>query len=261
MDNKNNLILEYIYNYASVFMPLYSYQFINVPTLINNELTRDLLSSLINESNKYKVNINNFYYIGSEFDTNLNESTKLVLYSKEKNSNIEIISLVYRFLSGIGLSNLKLLIPIKSECDVTTLSLLDINYEIKDVKEIQLIDEYTNTTLSRIKDTTASIDIDKLINLIKTYESYIPTKELDVYLVNEVNNDFAYQVLDDLRLSEFSVYLSTDESLIDKLNPKVIISIKESDMSTNFVTVKDNITKETTKVELSDLIDYLNTNI
>ena len=49
--------------------------------------------------------------------------------------------------------------------------------------------------------------------------------------------------------------------LVDKLNPKFVLIIGEDERVNDYITVKDNITKEETKVKASDLIDYLNTNI
>ena len=87
--------------------------------------------------------------------------------------------------------------------------------------------------------------------------------ELDVFIIQNDDYVFTSQIIDDLRLSEFSVetnYLSTfeeTEELINNLNPKFILTIENND----YLIIEDFITKEKTKVKTSDLIDYLNTNI
>ena len=87
--------------------------------------------------------------------------------------------------------------------------------------------------------------------------------ELDVFVIQNDDYVFTSQIIDDLRLSEFSVetnYLSTLEEtkeLINNLNPKFILTIENND----YLIIEDFITKEKTKVKTSDLIDYLNTNI
>ena len=113
-----------------------------------------------------------------------------------------------------------------------------------------------------------AMGIERIIILLKELECYVPDKELDVFVMNLDNTNYAFQIIDDLRLSEFSV--ETDYTgknmkgmwkLVDKLNPKFVLIIGEDERVSNYITVKDNITKEETKVKTSDLIDYLNTNI
>lgn len=113
-----------------------------------------------------------------------------------------------------------------------------------------------------------AMGIERIIILLKELGCYVPDRELDVFVMNLDNTNYAFQIIDDLRLSEFSV--ETDYTgknmkgmwkLVDKLNPKFVLIIGEDERVSNYITVKDNITKEETKVKTSDLIDYLNTNI
>lgn len=113
-----------------------------------------------------------------------------------------------------------------------------------------------------------AMGIERIIILLKELECYVPDRELDVFVMNLDNTSYAFQIIDDLRLSEFSV--ETDYTgknmkgmwkLVDKLNPKFVLIIGEDERVNDCITVKDNITKEETKVKTSDLIDYLNTNI
>ena len=113
-----------------------------------------------------------------------------------------------------------------------------------------------------------AMGIERIIILLKELECYVPDRELDVFVMNLDDTNYAFQIIDDLRLSEFSV--ETDYTgknmkgmwkLVDKLNPKFVLIIGEDERVNDYITVKDNITKEETKVKTSDLIDYLNTNI
>lgn len=113
-----------------------------------------------------------------------------------------------------------------------------------------------------------AMGIERIIILLKELECYVPDRELDVFVMNLDNTNYAFQIIDDLRLSEFSV--ETDYTgknmkgmwkLVDKLNPKFVLIIGEDERVNDYITVKDNITKEETKVKTSDLVDYLNTNI
>lgn len=113
-----------------------------------------------------------------------------------------------------------------------------------------------------------AMGIERIIILLKELECYVPDREIDVFVMNLDTTNYAFQIIDDLRLSEFSV--ETDYTgknmkgmwkLVDKLNPKFVLIIGEDERVNDYITVKDNITKEETKVKTSDLIDYLNTNI
>lgn len=113
-----------------------------------------------------------------------------------------------------------------------------------------------------------AMGIERIIILLKELECYVPDRELDVFVMNLDNTNYAFQIIDDLRLSEFSVetnYTGKNMKgmwkLVDKLNPKFVLIIGEDERVNDYITVKDNITKEETKVKTSDLIDYLNTNI
>ena len=107
------------------------------------------------------------------------------------------------------------------------------------------------------------INLNTLIEVMKEQECFVPMNELDVFVIQNDDYVFTSQIIDDLRLSEFSVetnYLSTLEEtkeLINHLNPKFILTIENND----YLIIEDFITKEKTKVKTSDLIDYLNTNI
>ena len=113
-----------------------------------------------------------------------------------------------------------------------------------------------------------AMGIERIIILLKELECYVPDRELDVFVMNLDDTNYAFQIIDDLRLSGFSV--ETDYTgknmkgmwkLVDKLNPKFVLIIGEDERVNDYITVKDNITKEETKVKTSDLVDYLNTNI
>ena len=47
----------------------------------------------------------------------------------------------------------------------------------------------------------------------------------------------------------------------DRYNAKFIVIIGEDEVKNNKLTIKDNLTKEETKIERDNLIDYLDVNI
>ena len=154
-----------------------------------------------------------------------------------------------------------------------TLEYLDISYKISTLKNNENYFEIAykeNLLTYGIKSTgenyievSSLINLNTLIDVMKEQECFVPMNELDVFVIQNDDYVFTSQIIDDLRLSEFSVetnYLSTleeTEELINNLNPKYILTIENND----YLIIEDFITKEKTKVKTSDLIDYLNTNI
>lgn len=96
------------------------------------------------------------------------------------------------------------------------------------------------------------------------------TKGLDAYVIPVSNNelDEVVKLVDSLRLNGFSVEmdymnrnLKSNFKVCDRINPKFIIIIGEEEVKSGILTIKDNITKEETKVNKEELIDYLDVNI
>lgn len=109
--------------------------------------------------------------------------------------------------------------------------------------------------------------IERIITILNELEIYIPEEKLDVFIMNLDNTGFAYQVLDDLRNSGYSCEIDyTGKSmknmwkLVDKYNPSYVLIIGEDEVKNDYITVKDNTTKEETKVKTSELMDYLDMN-
>ncbi len=110
--------------------------------------------------------------------------------------------------------------------------------------------------------------IERIMIMLKELEAFIPKNRLDVFIMNMSDSSYAYQVLDDLRSSGYSCEIDyTGKNmkgmwkLVDKYEPSYVIIIGEDEVNGNYVTVKDNVTKEEYKVNASELIEYLDMNI
>ncbi len=110
--------------------------------------------------------------------------------------------------------------------------------------------------------------IERIITILNELEIYIPEEKLDVFIMNLDNSGFAFQILDDLRNSGYSCEIDyTGKSmknmwkLVDKYNPSYVLIIGEDEVKSDYITVKDNTTKEETKVKTSELMDYLDMNL
>ena len=82
--------------------------------------------------------------------------------------------------------------------------------------------------------------------------------------MNKEYNDYAITILNGLRLSGFSADIDFNERNLksnfkqaDRLNARYIILIGEDEVKNNILTVKNNQTKEEAKVELINLVEFL----
>lgn len=110
--------------------------------------------------------------------------------------------------------------------------------------------------------------IERIMTVLAELEAYVPTNEVDIFVMNLSGNAYAYQIVDDLRNSGFIV--ETDYTgknikglwkLVDKFNPAYILIVGEDEEMGSFVTVKCASTKEEVKVKASELLEYLDMNI
>ena len=110
--------------------------------------------------------------------------------------------------------------------------------------------------------------IERIMTVLTELEAYVPTNEVDIFVMNLSGNAYAYQIVDDLRNSGFIV--ETDYTgknikglwkLVDKFNPAYILIVGEDEEMGAYVTVKCASTKEEVKVKASELLEYLDMNI
>lgn len=110
--------------------------------------------------------------------------------------------------------------------------------------------------------------IERIMTVLAELEAYVPTNEVDIFVMNLSGNAYAYQIVDDLRNSGFIV--ETDYTgknikglwkLVDKFNPAYILIVGEDEEIGAYVTVKCTSTKEEVKVKASELLEYLDMNI
>jgi histidyl-tRNA synthetase len=99
-----------------------------------------------------------------------------------------------------------------------------------------------------------------------------PVKDtgLDVYIltITDKENFYALELAQKLRMCGYKVDLDlTGKNMkakfkeSDRYNSKYIIMVGEEEELTDVLTIKDNLTKEEKKIELDNLIDFLDTNI
>ncbi len=112
-----------------------------------------------------------------------------------------------------------------------------------------------------------ALGMERLFNALEAEKINLVEEEgIDVYIsyMNENEKAKALRLCMDLRLNGFKVEidymnrsLKSNFKQADHLNSKFIIIIGEEEINNNFVTIKNNKTKEEQKVELEYLIYYL----
>lgn len=116
-----------------------------------------------------------------------------------------------------------------------------------------------------------AVGIERLLLALESEGIDIAEKEsLDIYAISFSDNENSYllNLVNYLRLNGFSVEmdymgrnLKNNFKHADKLEAKYIIIVGEEEVKNNFVTVKDNNTKEEFKVETDRLIEFFDSKI
>ena len=112
-----------------------------------------------------------------------------------------------------------------------------------------------------------ALGLERLLNVLEAEEIDLNIDDsTDIYIAYMSENEKAnaLRLCTNLRLNGFRVdidycsrNLKSNFKQADRLNSKLIIIVGEEEVKNNFVTVKNNITKEENKVELEDLLYYL----
>ena len=177
-----------------------------------------------------------------------------------------------------------------------TLKMLNINFEV-DKKIVRGLDYYNKTVYEwtskdlnlavggggRYDNLLSSLDgpsvpavgfafgFDRIVATLDAL-NIDPVKDtgLDVYIltITDKENFYALELAQKLRMCGYKVDLDlTGKNMkakfkeSDRYNSKYIIMVGEEEELTDVLTIKDNLTKEEKKIELDNLIDFLDTNI
>ena len=183
---------------------------------------------------------------------------------------------------------------------LTYLSLLDVDYEI-DPNIVRGLDYYNHTVFEIVADfdhlgnastlcgggrynnLVANLDgpdtpgigfacgVDRLMMVLQELNQERKVENsIDVYVmaVNKEEKLTALRLVQDLRWSE----IKTDMDMLDRglkaqfrqadrLHARMLIILNSEDLQKGIITVKDNLTKEETKVDESEILDYIISNL
>lgn len=113
-----------------------------------------------------------------------------------------------------------------------------------------------------------ALGLERMIQIIESEEIKVDEPKMDVYIINMYDGNDAYALCDNLRSNGFACeidYLGKNMKgqfkQVDKYNPTYVIIMGEDEVKGNYVTLKDNATKESKEIKIKDLVDHLNMNI
>ena len=108
---------------------------------------------------------------------------------------------------------------------------------------------------------------DRTILAMEENEVHIPiNNSIDLYIlaVSDTEKETAVYLTQDLRLNGFIVEtdlmgkgLKGQFKSVDRFNAKYLIVLNEEDLAKNEVVIKDNATKEEERVNINNLVEYL----
>lgn len=110
-----------------------------------------------------------------------------------------------------------------------------------------------------------AMGMERLIEALK-YENInlVNDDNIDIYVIPIDTKEYSLALTNDLRMNGFRTEMDYMNRKLDKnfkqadrLGSKLIIIVGEEEVNTNILTIKDNHTKESYKVKLEDVIDFL----
>ena len=116
-----------------------------------------------------------------------------------------------------------------------------------------------------------ALGLERLLEAIKAENIELPhTHGIDVYIIpmDESKKDYAFSILNALRMSGFSCdidymnrNIKSNFKQSERVEARYNIIIGEDEIKNNLLTIKNNETKEESKVSLENLVDFLDDNI
>ena len=270
-----------IYGLTAKYYNYISKVFGTVCEYYNYELVSPATKEINKEIEAIKSEPSKFYYNELEAMgiTSIGFTSRMI--------DAEIISLAYRFLEEIGITDLTIKINTKEKELLNHLNYLDVDYEQNDKTEVSLSEDNVmafeivtekedrevvlcSGTRANNNIVTVSIPTEKVVEILESISNIKTDKAIDIYITatSEEEKLTAIRLIQDIRWSEITAemdYLekNLEEQLkeADKLNARMVILLNNEDLQKGMITVKDNLTKEETKVDESEILDYIISNL
>jgi histidyl-tRNA synthetase len=112
------------------------------------------------------------------------------------------------------------------------------------------------------------LGIERLITIIENENIDIKTKKIDVYVMNLSDTNDAFVLCDELRsngiiteIDYMNRNMKSQFKLVEKFNPTYVVIVGEDEIKGNYLTLKDNTTKESNKINREEILDFLSVNL
>ncbi len=116
-----------------------------------------------------------------------------------------------------------------------------------------------------------ALGFERLLNALEAENIVLPyDKGLDIYVIpmSEEQKTYAFALTQSLRMSGFTVDIDYMNRKIagnfkqaDRHNTKYVIIIGEQEVSSNILTIKNNVTKEEFKINVEEIVDFFDNQI
>ena len=116
-----------------------------------------------------------------------------------------------------------------------------------------------------------ALGMERLITALD-YEqiNLVEEKSIDCYIIpmSDEEKDYSIRLLDVLRMNGFNAdmdymnrNIKSNFKQADRLNSKYVIIVGEEEVNSNILTIKNNITKEEYKINVEEIVEFLDKNI
>ena len=231
---------------------------------------------------KNKLEKAEFYYLKDH------EIGAFTLGVKTNLIDAEIISMAYRILEEMGTPNLTVKINTSENSLLDYLNYLDVDYEVNSTTSEKISDDVPLVfeITSKLKDqdiivckgkqsksevlASFTINKDYLINILEEEANFKESKNIDVYITASSLEEIltAVRLIQDLRWSEITTEMdyqnkNLEEQLneAERLNARMVIKLNREDLKKGLISVLDSLTKEETKVDENEILDYIISNL
>lgn len=284
---KDAKIYNYMENVFKTVSSYYNYEYIKIETSDINSSLEDRIKNYYNDN--VKNGFKKYCYSGASIDKDQTEFGFLAVDIDSIYQDAEMISMDYRILEELKLEDI--LVKIKASKNYSLdkllnyLEQLDVDYEICDsgnlgniamsfeivmeIKDKEIILASGSKNTNKVSFISVTNYLDNILNILSViYEDYQFDTLTKVAIITEKEEEkiVGMKLAQDLRWCEIKVDIDTNNRSIDKQiedfkDSNFILIIDNENLNKGLIKVIDNLTKEETLVDESEIIDYIVSNI
>jgi len=285
---KDAKIYNYMENVFKTVSSYYNYEYIKIETSDINSSLEDRIKNYYNDN--VKNGFKKYCYSGTSIDKDQTEFDFLAIDIDSIYQDAEMISMDYRILEELKLEDILVKINASKNYSLDKLlnylEQLDVDYEICDsgnlgnniamsfeiimeIKDKEIILASGSKSTDKVSFISVTNYLDNILNILSViYEDYQFDTLTKVAIITEKEEEkiVGMKLAQDLRWCEIKVDIDTNNRSIDKQiedfkDSNFILIIDNENLNKGLIKVIDNLTKEETLVDESEIIDYIVSNI